>query len=198
MIQLPDRVSATTATTGTGSIALGAALSGYRTPPTSYSGTVGVPYFITDGTAWETGEATITYAASVWTCTRALRESSTGSLLSLSGTAVWTIDVGGLDLITLPLFVDVNVATYTFILGQTCRLRTRVTAGTLPASPGLGGRPIAIVDGTGSAATLPHTINRSGSDLIYVAGVSDTSASIDVADVVVTFIPIAGGWEVKV
>jgi hypothetical protein len=85
MVTLVNRAKMTTATTGTGTITLGAAESGYQT--FADAGVVNsdvVRYVIEDGTAWEIG--TGTYSAG--TLTRALSESSTGSLLNLTGSAV--------------------------------------------------------------------------------------------------------------
>lgn len=81
-----DRVKFATATTGTGSITVGAASSGFQLP--AAAGIVDgqdVRYVIEDGTAWETGRAVASSTSTVFS--RALESSSTGSLLSLSGTA---------------------------------------------------------------------------------------------------------------
>lgn len=81
-----DRVKMTTATTGTGTITLGSASSGYRTfasggVPNSAS----VAYLIEDGSAWEVGQGV--YTSTGTTLSRVLIASSTGSLLSLTGLA---------------------------------------------------------------------------------------------------------------
>ena len=86
---MPDvfnRVRMTTATAGSGTITLGSAVSKYQTFANAgvTNGTV-VHYTIEDGTAWEIG--TGTYTASGTTLSRTLVQSSTGSLLNLSGTA---------------------------------------------------------------------------------------------------------------
>jgi hypothetical protein len=86
---MPDvfnRAKMTTATPGTGTITLGSAVSGFQSFASAgvTNGTV-VHYTIEDGTAWEIGIGT--YTASGTTLSRTLVESSTGSLLNLSGTA---------------------------------------------------------------------------------------------------------------
>lgn len=85
---MPDvfnRARMTTATTGTGTITLGSAVSRFQTFANAgvTNGTV-VHYTIEDGTAWEIGTGTFTAPS---TLSRTLVQSSTGSLLNLSGTA---------------------------------------------------------------------------------------------------------------
>lgn len=97
MVTLADRVKVTTTTTGTGTVALGAAQSGYQT---FASGGITdgdtVRYVIEDGSAWEIG--TGTYTASGNLMSRSLIDSSTGSLISLSGTATVFLSVSTSDL----------------------------------------------------------------------------------------------------
>lgn len=86
MALLLNRVRVATPTTGTGSLSLGSAASGYQgfgaagaLDGSRYS------YVIEDGTAWEIGEGV--YTASGPSLSRNLIASSTGALLNLSGSA---------------------------------------------------------------------------------------------------------------
>jgi len=97
----------------------------------------------------------------------------------------------------IPGFVDITSATPTFAIGNAYRLRTRVTNGALPASPGLGGYPIRLLDGTGSALTLAHSIFPNGTEKITVAGTIYDDFSLNSRDGIFTLVPITGGWEVK-
>lgn len=87
------RVKYTTSTTGTGTITLGSAATQYQALAAGDNGKI-VPYVIEDGggSAWEEGWGVYTHSGT--TLTRNLVSSSSGSLISLSGTSTVMLSPG--------------------------------------------------------------------------------------------------------
>jgi hypothetical protein len=109
MVTLANRAKVATATTGAGTITLGAAESGYQSfADAGVSNSDVVRYVIEDGDAWEIG--TGTYSATGPTLTRTVIESSNaGAALNLTGDAVVFLTVSSGDIQQPPAegaFVD--------------------------------------------------------------------------------------------
>ena len=117
-VKFANRVKVNTSTTGTGTITLGSAVAGFQS--FADGGIVNgneVRYTITDGNDWEVGTGTYTSAGT--TLSRTLIESSTGSLLNLSGTNVEVfITMAAVDIDNLATR-SMDVYSYTATSGQT-------------------------------------------------------------------------------
>jgi hypothetical protein len=100
MAGLLDRVKVATATTGTGTVTLGAATSPYQAWAAAGAiNGVSYSYLIEDGTAWELGWGI--YSSTGPTLTRNLISSSTGSLINLSGSATAACVANEMDIAPL-------------------------------------------------------------------------------------------------
>lgn len=102
MVKLVNRAKMSTATTGTGTITLGSAESGYQSfADAGVADGETVRYVIEDGTAWEIG--TGTYTASGTTLSRTVTESSNSdAAINLSGSAVVYVTATESDVVGRP------------------------------------------------------------------------------------------------
>lgn len=174
MVKLVNRAKMTTTTTGTGTITLGSAVTSYQS--FASAGVVDtniVSYVIEDGTAWELG--TGTYITSGTTLSRTLVQSSTGSLLNLSGNATVYISALAADIVqpteaqtltnkTLasPAITGTPTETIFAITGTTPALNPAngsiqtwtLTANSTPTDSVAAGQAITIMIDDGSAYTV--------------------------------------------
>lgn len=130
-----DRVKVQTATTGTGSVTLGAALAGYQTfASAGFNNADRISYVIEDGLDWEVGLGF--YSSSTPSLSRGLIQSSTGSLLNLSGSAVVYVSALAQDILG-PAFwiVQGSVRTLTSTTA-TQQIFNTTTNGALTLTPG--------------------------------------------------------------
>lgn len=116
MVVFVNRAKMTTATTGTGTITLGAASVGFQTFTAAglTNGSI-VRYTIEDGLAWEIGTGTFNSGGT--TLTRTLTSSSTGSLLSLSGAATVFITIAAEELTAWQTELDSLGTASTYAIG---------------------------------------------------------------------------------
>ena len=156
MVTLANRAKVATATTGTGTITLGSAVTGYQTfAAAGVTDGDTVRYVIEDGDNWEIG--TGTYTASGTTLSRTPSESSNaGSAISLSGEATVFISATADDI----KFANKTEATFTATEGQTT-FTDVYTVGLVQVF--LNG--VRLVEGTDFTAT-------NGTDIVLTTGAS--------------------------
>jgi hypothetical protein len=193
MPSIADRVKETTTTTGTGTVSLDGAVTGFRAFSSAFTTGTVVYYCITDGTNWEVGYGAVT-TGTPWTLARTtvLASSNAGSLVSfgagtkdvfctapaavnipsITGNALKVLRANaaetGLEYVTITQdWIAEKSSNYTAVNGD--RIPCNTSAGafsiTLPATPSAGNQ-IELTDSGGTFATNHLTIARNGSTIM--------------------------------
>lgn len=106
-MKFADRVQETTTTTGTGTVTLAGAVTGFRTFGSAYSTGDRVPYAIVLGTEWEIGEGIYTSSGTTLSRLNVFSSSNSNSLVSFSAgsKSVW-VDVPAFNVGDLGLAIS--------------------------------------------------------------------------------------------
>ena len=190
-VKFANRVKVNTSTTGTGTITLGSAVAGFQS--FADGGIVNgneVRYTIIDGNAWEVGTGTYTSAGT--TLSRTLIESSTGSLLNLSGTNVEVfITMAAVDIDNLATR-SIDVYNYTATSGQTAFTGADDNGNTLDF---LEDNIIVTLNGVTLEKTADYTV--SGGDTVTLNSGAATSDELNVTAFkyfgIADALPLSGG-----
>ena len=165
MVVLVNRAKVATASTGTGTITLGAAESGYQTfADAGVSNGDIVRYVITDGAAWEIGSGA--YSSVGATLSRSFSESSTGSLLNLTGSAVVFVAATAADLAALQLYGE-NPSSPT---APSATGTNAVAIGSGATASGLSSAAIGTNANAGSSFGTAIGLNTAGSGSVTATG----------------------------
>lgn len=105
-----DRVQETTTTTGTGTVTLAGAVSGYRTFTSVFATGNRVNYAITSGTDWEVGTGTFTTSGTTLSRDVIFASSNSGSAITLAGTSNIFCDLPAQSIADIALTVAVAMA----------------------------------------------------------------------------------------
>jgi len=177
LAKLANMASMTTATTGTGTITLGTANSGFQSfSAAGVSDGDSVRYTIQDGDAWEMG--TGVYTSSGTTLTRNVEESSTGSAISLSGTADVFLSPSYKDFLetqkgTISSSGNVDCSTGNFFELSVSLNPTNITFSNVPSS-GAAYACMIKLTGAGSITTVGYDVANASYDNKAVNPISAT------------------------
>lgn len=174
MAILANRAWMSTATTGTGTMTLGSALSGYQSfAAAGITNTQVVRYTIIDGANWEVG--TGTYTTSGTTLSRTPSESSNaGSAINLSGTASVFIAAAAADIIHLDI-----ANTWTAVQGYAETALTYTSGGTTAWD--VSTAPVATLQASGGNTTMGAPSNVTAGRIYKLRTVQDSAAARTIA-----------------
>lgn len=177
MAKLANMASMTTATTGTGTITLGTANTGFQSfAEAGISDGDSVRYTIQDANAWEIG--TGVYTSSGTTLTRNVEESSTGSAINLSGTAEVFLSPSYKDFLetqkgTITSAGNIDCSTGNFFELSLSIDPTNITFSNVPSS-GTAYACILKLTGGGSVTTTYYDVANASYDSVTVNPIGST------------------------
>ena len=166
---LKDRIQETTTTTGTGTITLAGAVTGFQSFAAVGNGST-TYYCITSGSAWEVGLGTYSTTGPTLARTTIYSNSlGTTAAISLTGTSNVFVTLPAQQIPGNGKFLQwqsVQTSNFTAVNGYAYPVNTTSAAitVTLPASPNIGD-VVAIVDYAGTSATNPIGITGNGSNI---------------------------------
>ncbi len=193
---LKDRIQETTTTTGTGTITLAGAVTGFQSFAAVGNGST-TYYCITSGSAWEVGLGTYSTTGPTLARTTIYSNSlGTTAAISLTGTSNVFVTLPAQQIPGDGKFLQwqsVQTSNFTAVSGYAYPVNT--TSGaitvTLPASPNIGD-VVTVVDYAGTTGTNVITVSRNGSNIQGSA----SNVSISVARQALNFVYIDAtqGW----